>query len=210
MNKVSVIIPSPTTEIMPEVLEALVNQDYPNFTWKINVLEPVQVYPDRRNISLNSTLNLNDARTKALATDADYFITLDSDVVMPPNAISELMKQSQFDIVGGWYPMIHSPEWVAGKWVADNTIWHFKKPEPSLIKVDMIGLGCLMLSRKALTDLEFRNGIDREVNDEFGRKIYMGPCLAFSVNAQDNCYDLYMNGSVICQHLKRDEVKHAA
>lgn len=207
--KVLVIIPSPIAEIMPEVLEALVRQDYPDFDWTINVLEPIQAYPDRRNISFNSTRNLNEARTKALKSDIQYFITLDSDVVMPDNAITEFMKQSHKDIAGGWYPMAHGESWVAGKWIANNTLWHFKKPEQSLIKVDMVGLGCLMLSRKALTELEFRDGIDKEIMDEFGEKMYMGPCAAFSDNAQNKGYNLYMNGSVICQHLTR-EIKHAA
>ena len=64
-------------------------QDYGNMEILINIKEPdpkLSKYP-------NIVVNANECRERALQTDADYFWMVDDDVICPPNALTELMKQ---------------------------------------------------------------------------------------------------------------------
>lgn len=233
MKKVLVVIPT-ADKIESCVIDSINSQDYGNFNLFVNRIDPINKYPDRRNISFNSTRNLNDAKVKALYTDADYFLLVDSDVSIPKDAISKLMVQTgprkttipvlttdgkltpngtpvdEKHIIGGWYKMVDDVHWVAGMWIGDNILFRFKSPQQSLIKVDMVGLGCLLLSRKALKELNFIDGTSLFARDEYGNSFYIGPCAAFSNNAQDKGYSLWMDGDVICEHLRREDKAYAA
>ena len=75
--------------VMDECLQAIMTQDYGNMEILINIKEPdpkLSKYP-------NIVVNANECRERALQTDADYFWMVDDDVICPPNALTELMKQ---------------------------------------------------------------------------------------------------------------------
>lgn len=99
--------------------------------------------------------------------------------------------------------MDKSNRWVAGKWVGDNALFQYQEPQPHLIEVDFLSLACVMVSREALTDLEFEDGFDKECfNTLLKRKVHLGTCVAFSNKAADKGYKMYVDGSVICQHIR--------
>jgi len=203
MMKVLVIIPT-NGSVDNRCIESVMNQDYSNFSILINVIKAE--VKCRKDITVNSTKNRNIARDMALKTDADCFLWVDSDEVLPKGAITEFVtqqKQAGFHIIGGWYKIRKSPFWVAGRWVADNTFLHCLKPVPSVTKTDMVGLGCMFISRQALNDIEFRDGTNKEANVVNAGKCYLGPCCQFGNDAFEKGYQMYMDGNVICKHLNR-------
>jgi hypothetical protein len=203
-------------------LDSVIGQTYPNYSWMIHGMKPVfdDAHPILR-CSKNCAHNREAARHLALASDADYFLFMDSDIVLPPEALERFIVQvhgaqravttppgmtvydNAKEIIGGWYKMRNSHRWVCGHWVDDNLFVHCQCPEPSLTRVDMVGLGCCLISRNALSDLCFEHGTDKECKDDTGRTILLEECAAFSNLAANKGYCLYMDGSVICQHLER-------
>lgn len=166
-------------------------QNYPNYSVLIHYEKPIVNYGEYGfDLNVNCSHNRNQARQASLASDADYFLFLDSDIELPPTAISSFMTQTgsnrattreyvkpngdiipkgtpvaEKHIQGGWYPIIGYLDgglvgWAAGVLVADETIQIFKSPEHSLVKADFCGCGCLFITRKALIDNEFSHGLD--------------------------------------------------
>jgi len=228
--KVLVIIATPSkNNVMTQCLESLRKQDYSNYEILINEVKPINKYPDRRNVSFNSTNNHNLARKKALKSDADYFLFADDDMIFPENTISELVLQAEEKrttipvlmpdgklipigtlvpkkhIIGGWYKMIDSPFYVTGKWIADNTFWNFTYVRSGLTQVDMVGLGCMLISREALKRLKFHTGIDKFCKVNNGQRCYIGPCVQFGNDAIDKGYTLWMDGNIVCTHERRKQ-----
>jgi cellulose synthase/poly-beta-1,6-N-acetylglucosamine synthase-like glycosyltransferase len=221
MPKVLVVVITEDS-VMPECERSIRGQDYPNFDILIDVLKG----ESNINRIINIVNHRNTAREKALKTDADYFFLVDSDVVLPINAISSLMLQLQvpkvnhsFDrlklqfpnmpepkqkhIMGGWYRLMEKDGrevWNCANWVANNVIASVEKPQNSVIRVDKIDLGCVMMSREVLEKVSFKHGFDLEVNKN-GRAC---ECLMFARDAQDAGYELFMNGDVVCEHIKRE------
>ena len=130
---------------MDECLQSIMTQDYGNMEILINIKEPdpkKEKYP-------NIVDNANECRERALKTDADYFWMVDDDVLPPPYALTELMKQmgkkkttmpfrmtvtspeipvgtpvKEKHIIGGWWKH-HNPcghEHVYGSWSCGSWI----------------------------------------------------------------------------------------
>lgn len=194
-----VIITSGAVE--PRCFESVLAQDHPSFAVMVHVLKPVEHVADcEADRFFNIARNMNAARKLALASDCTHFVFVDSDIVLQPDALSSLLSHRK-DIIGGWYRMIQSPLRVAGCWVADHTLYHCR-PAPSVIKVDMVGHGCMLVSRGALETLHFESGFDRVCRSEAG-DCYLGPCAAFGNLAASKGFNLYMDGHVICGHIDR-------
>lgn len=189
------------TPLWPSYLSAL-HQDYADYSLMLHGEKAHFTHNDPQ-ISkyFNCSHNRNSARKMALSSDADYFLFVDDDTVLPPNAISSLLAEDK-DIIGGWYKMIHGDKWISGKAVDGNFI-HFTAPEKGVVEVDMTGMGCTMVSRRALLDLEFEAGMNLEVSDTDLRPMMAGESLVFALAAQKKGYKLYMHGDVICTHLPR-------
>jgi glycosyltransferase involved in cell wall biosynthesis len=216
--KVLIMIPT-YREVPKECWDSVINQDYQDFDILINKKE--QRHEDR---AFDIIDNRNEIREKALETDAEYFLFVDDDVVIPRDTISNLITQmdrkcTTMDfpggdgkiipkgtpipekfIVGGWYQH-RDGSWNCGKWVADNTFINFKHPEKSVIRVDKIDMGCILLKREVLEKVKFRLEPERKMNNNR----YLCSCLMFAIDAQDAGYDLWMSGDVICEHLKKKE-----
>lgn len=195
--KALIVIPT-ADDVRKECMDSCKNQDYKNYEIMVARKKPV---PKKAWIE-NIVDNRNAARKKALKTDADCFLWIDSDIVLPKNALSEMMKQP-FAILGGWYK-INRIDWNAGKWIADNTLFNLRAPEPSVIKVDKIDLGCIFMKREVLKKIKFR--LENRALTIWGMKEKTGACecLMFAIDAQDAGYQLYMDGDVICKHLKKE------
>lgn len=192
-------------KVEPECLKAALNQDYDDYSIMVSIEKNKTEEKRTPTEHLHILHNRNSSRAMALASEADYFLLIDSDVVLPKNAVSEFVKQvsgnKKFHILGGWYQ--HDKDsWSAGKWVADNTIFSFIKPEKSIIRVDKVDLGCIFLSRKVLSEIPFRH-TDVEIKGIDGKKYLACECLLFAIDAQDKKYQLFMDGSVICRHIKK-------
>ena len=230
MKKVLIIVPV-KDEPMTECVKALEMQDYFNYEILMNHREPTHISENKLiNSVMNDMLSRNELREKALKYDAEYFWMVDDDVVPPQKALTNLMlqmgeKSTTIDfpmpngtiipkgtknpekfIIGGWYPVRYSNNhlWVCGNWIADNIFCLLEKPEPSLIRVDVIGLGCCLVKREVLEKVVMtEKECLKTLKNKFGEDIIGGVCEAFCNIANNFKYRIYADGSVICEHLKR-------
>jgi len=203
-EKVLVIVISKDFEFMP-CMESINNQVYSNYKVLLHTKKPEEIhFHPQINRSKNIALNRTECQKIALASDADYFFLVDSDIILPPDAILNLLSNEK-DMVAGWYKIRDQIDrWVAAKWVDNNILHQYDSPKEGLIEVDVAGLGCLMLSRKAFKDAVFRDGWDRVCfNDLVQDFVFLGESADFSNCAFEKGYKMYMDGRVICNHQER-------
>jgi hypothetical protein len=151
----------------------------------------------------NCHRNRNEARERALKTDADYFLFMDDDIVLPHGSIRRLLAQNK-EVVGGYYPILGTNKYVCGRWVADHTFCNFLYVQPSLVKTDTIGLGCALVSRNVLEKVRFESGVNLFCKDgRTGEDLIVGECGIFGNRVAELGIDMYMCGDVICEHLSR-------
>jgi len=206
VNKVIAVIPTADGKVLGQCLEALRNQTHP-CEIMIETLAP-ESFSDSpgRNKSHNSTRTRNVAREKLLGADCDYVLWVDSDSVLPRHAVAEFLKQPQFQVQAGWGQMRASTSWNAGRWVGDNLFFHFTEVQPSLVRADYAGLGCLFMKKEILT-IPFTSGLDKTCKAADGKMHYLGPCVAFGNSLFEKGIPIYMNGSVVCRHLTDEAVQ---
>lgn len=199
----------------PQSYESILVQDYPHYDWMMSGVKPVdyhlkdfgetpppETYNKRiYNLYNNCVANRNILRKMALTSDADYFLFMDDDIILPRDALSKMIMHKK-DIMGGWYKMENSTNYVAGAWVADHIFIHYQKPQEHVIKVDTIGMGCALLSRKVVEAVPFEVGLDRICKDAQENNLLLGECGIFGERAIEKGFMLFMTGDVICGHIK--------
>ncbi len=233
IKKVLIIVPV-AYKIMPECLKALEEQDYFNYEILVDVKNPVKICENKAaNGLLNDMNHRNELREKALKTDAEYFLMVDDDTILPQTALTNLMlqmreKKTTIDfplpngkiipkgtknpekfIIGGWYPFKHTNNhlWVCGNWVEDDVFCTLNRPQLGLIKLDMIGFGCCLVKREVLEKIILTEEmVSRFSKNRFGQDMFAGVCVGFCNMADELGYNIYIDGSVICDHLVREEV----
>ena len=98
--------------------------------------------------------NRNEAVLKAQKTGADYMLFLDGDMSHPPQ-IAYMLMRHQYPIVGGMYfhqspphlPVIYRHQY-------DRHYQHYWDfPRNRLFKVDMTGLGCLLVDMRVFDEM---------------------------------------------------------
>jgi hypothetical protein len=165
--------------------------------------EPLDIISEKSKVK-NIVLNRNEARTKALATDADYFLWVDGDIILPKDAVKNFLKyvEKGQKFLGGWYRKVMSPDWVAAM-VIDNqsTLQYYKTPQLGLTQVDLMGCGCMFMAREVLEKIEFRNGTDKDFRDTSGKTYFYAECLSFCEDAKKIGYIPTLCGDVICEHI---------
>ncbi len=213
-------------------LQSVKAQDYEY----IIVKEPSEKLDDHYIINKykNCSRTREKARQQALKTQADAFLFLDSDIVIPSHTVTEFILQSESikiqtgmmpitpgggiikmqkedrkpRVLGGWYKVRNDPygRYVAGKFVDDNVFINFRKPERSLIAADLVGLGCAFIPRIILEKVSFKHGCDFAVKNGLnGETMILGECGIFATDVQDAGYELFMDGDVVCEHLERNQ-----
>lgn len=202
VGKILIIVPT-ERGVLRETLEAIWGQDYQNFK--------LMVYRHKPNPLKRRHWNCADAKEKArkqaLKTDSEFFLFCDSDVVLPKNALSEFMLQAKqgnkirYHAQGGWYQLTNNL-WSGGRWVADHVFQSFTAPGQSVTITEKIELGCAFLSREIFEKLSFEDGENIGIKDRYGWRSACD-CMAWSNKALDAGYQLYMNGHVVCKHLKK-------
>ena len=223
--------------VKKECYESLLNQDYPKYDIMVHTQKPE--YEDEIKYieqSVNIAKNREAARKIALTSDAEYFLIIDSDIVIPKNAISEFVKQLTTNSVitremkkyikrlggkignrkkhclAGWYKRANlidvkkkdktlSDTWIMVNFVADNKVFRLPQPQNSLVKVDLAGLGCVMVSRELLKKIQFKSGIDKEIEDVGEGTMLLDESGDFSNQVYSLGYDIYADGDVVCDHL---------
>jgi hypothetical protein len=220
-------------KVHPRCEASLHDQDYDNYEVLINVKSVVE-YPGKPYFvakNLNIAANREEARQKALKTDAEYFLWGDSDIVYPRNTLSELILQmkakkstipviwrddliptgqpiAQKHLMVGWYKNRWSPAdkdiWLVGKYVADGTIQWFEQLVPGVMKADYFGLGCVCMTRELLEKIVMLPGVEHTIDNQFGRFLLdEGGVLSMQVDALG--YECWADGNIVCEHIRNEE-----
>jgi hypothetical protein len=152
----------------------------------------------------------NTACQKLLELGWEYLFFLDDDVICPPDTIPRLISH-RLPIVSGLYyrrmmPLVpvmlrNSPE--GPQWVSSY-------PEKSLIEVDLVGAGCLLIHRSVLENLPplsnrcrwFQWQCDRTDLQLLDRT---SEDFTFMVHAKNHGYKIYVDTGIQCKHLGLSE-----
>lgn len=146
--------------------------------------------------------NRNILRQKVLDEGYDYFFSLEQDVIPPKNVIERLLKHNKNMITGLYFlPKRKGDEvkLVATAWVLHPTESNKKadlKEEivmgNHLLKIDLCGLGCVLIHRNVLEKIKFRYDLKEGdgVDDVF-----------FCKDAREAGFEIYADTSIKCKHL---------
>lgn len=197
---------------MPECLQAIEAEGIPVH---INRMEP-QVYDGHpiNNKYENCSRNREAARQHVLsATEHDYFLFVDDDIIIPPGTVHKLLRHQLSQrrngenrtVVAGWYPILGTNRYVAGRWVADNTFYNFTHVHPSVVRTDCIGMGCAMFSRELLRLVHFEAGTKWFCTDAISKQpMILGECGLIGNACLDIGVFPLIDGDVVCKHLDRN------
>lgn len=176
--------------------------DYFNFLKK----EGFNVLKDRQKESriLNIISGRNLIRDYFLKSDYDYLFFVDSDILLPENAIENLLKCGA-DISTGVYlcnqqignerkilPAIYLPcKDDKTKTIIPPVKWLISE---KIADIAVCGLGCCLIRRKVLEKIKFRKFTD---SDDSGEDV------AFCVDARNKGFSIRVNTAVKCVHKVR-------
>lgn len=147
----------------------------------------------------------NDCRTYALNNEYDYMFHLESDIFPPKDVIERLMFR-QKNIVAGLYwigegirrkamvlePLKLSDYCYSGLYLSPN-IGEIRLFNGELQLASQVGLGCVLISKKALQRVPFRY----EVNGECHPDTY------WSQDCAEMKIPIHLDSSVVCRHENR-------
>jgi hypothetical protein len=165
-------------------------------------------------IVAKSTGALDLARQKtveeALQVDPDWFLFLDSDVI-PPADIFPRLRNRGVDVISGLYYMDHPEAIHPAMWQLDENnspaITGFDKE--GMVNVDAIGLGCLLVNRDVIDDIDppwFRwtQGYEEHPWDlrQEGENPGISEDFDFCYKIKQAGYEIYVDTTVKCIHEK--------
>jgi len=153
-------------------------------TWVGDASPERMAFAAARNIAVDAVLT---------GTDADAIFWCDSDVILPPDAISKLAA-AQLDFVTGIYCQRSQPYWplIAHFNRQKGTFnWWTQWPEQVLAPVDGCGFGCVLTSTKMLRQMDAPWFAFTKFSEDFD----------FCLKAAALGYQLYVDTGVLCGHL---------
>lgn len=146
----------------------------------------------------------------ALDTGAEWLLFLDSDVVPPPDVYGRL-RSREVPVVSGLYSVDTPEQPHPAMWRLDEN----DSPTPvpvdrkGVLNVDAVGLGCLLVSRDVLEDLErpwFRwtKGYDEHPWDlrHDGERPGVSEDFHFCHRLKEAGHEIYVDTTVECLHEK--------
>ena len=179
--------------------QSIFRQDYPKLDiWFSKGDNPFFDSNGRHNIAHN----YNKARQWVLDNDYDALLTVEADMVIPPNAVSKMVKhadEDNADVVYGLYCFKNTSSWSAfteldvkhGRSLSKDKakareIWG------QTIDVAGVGLGCTLIKRNVLEKIEFRTDETRPTmhNDWW-----------FGIDCQEHGFKQVCDTSIVCGHI---------
>jgi hypothetical protein len=147
----------------------------------------------------------NAGAQRALDMGVDWLFFLDSDVIPPADAVRRLISRRK-PIISGIYHRRSPPHGVpvmlkGGKWIESY-------PANSIIDVDLVGAGCLLIHTSVLRNLPpqregkhwFDWRVDRVAIDPPGTA--MSEDFTFNLHARTvGGYKIFVDTSVVCKHV---------
>lgn len=146
----------------------------------------------------------NTLATRAIQTEADYVLWLDSDMVFEPDLLERLMKtltENDLDIVAGLYfrrVQPYSPVLFKDLTLIRDTFFEwseFKEVPSDLFEVAGCGFGCVLMKTDPFIDVQAKFG------NMFAPIGNTGEDLAFCWRARQCGYKVWCDPSIICGHV---------
>jgi GT2 family glycosyltransferase len=142
-------------------------------------------------------------------SSAEYLFFLDSDVILPPNTVNQLISHNQ-DIISGVYHVRHDPITPA-MWKESADVPGHYNPivgynEGTIIDVDAIGMGCCLIHRRVFDKLEepyFKWTMDARQENGVSEDFY------FCEQARKTGFHIYVDTSIQCTHIANANVTKA-
>lgn len=181
--KVLILIPTKNT-IDPECLASVYAQDYENFSVMVNKkkADPKKTYYQ------NVVENRIELREKGLKTDADYFLWVDSDIILPPDAVTAFLKKPE-PLMGGYYP-IDATRFCVGK-IKEGILENFTAVTPEKTEVDHIAFGMMIMSREVLEKVKIRDCTKEPLPIKENPKAEKCDCGGFCEDAKKQGYKIW-------------------
>lgn len=188
MKKILVSIPC-ARFIEPECFESLYSQRIPA-KHKTELFIPQNYSID---VSRNMTAHY------AVENNFDYILFVDSDIVLPKNAITKLASHDK-DVVSG----VYAYKQLLRKEVVVKVFGNEEKKEyrdlkdteivesqTRLLKVDAFGFGCVLVKTEVIKKIDYPYFV---FTQEMGEDVY------FCRKAQNAGYELFVDTKVLCGH----------
>lgn len=146
----------------------------------------------------------NTLATRAIQTEADYVLWLDSDMVFEPDLLERLMKtltENDLDIVTGLYfrrVQPYSPVLFKDLTLIRDTFFEwseFKEVPSDLFEIAGCGFGCVLMKTDVFFDVQSKFG------NMFAPIGNTGEDLAFCWRARECGYKVWCDPSIICGHV---------
>lgn len=199
-------------EESPQVLVAILTKETVTTAWSFG-LKNLQIPGTYTGLS---GMPFDHARNtgchKLLELGWDYLFFLDDDVIPPPDTILRLMSHKK-PIVSGIYYRRNLPIYpVMLKNVHEGRQWVVDYPPSSLIEVDFVGAGCLLIHKDVLLSLPplsskchwFEWRCDRE---DLPKEQRMSEDFSFCEHARNHGYQILVDTSIQCRHAGYSESK---
>jgi hypothetical protein len=145
----------------------------------------------------NVTHNYERARRQALAGDYDALLTVESDMIIPPDTLIKLAS-CEADVAYGLYVWRHGRR----KWSAYSELEEKRGVSLSehpararalwgqVVDVAGVGLGCTLIRRQVLTGINFRIGDNPKVANDW----------YFALDCQESGFSQRAHLGVVCGH----------
>ncbi len=143
----------------------------------------------------------NAVRDVFLKNGYTHLFFLDTDVIIPPNALTMLLNHGKPLIAGAYLSRLQMPDGKTGVFpvacVPHDTPGRVRQLkiedvwQPRLLELAITGLGCVLIQRGVLEKISFRNITDSTTG---------GEDTAFYRDARTAGFPLFMDTSVKCDH----------
>lgn len=145
-----------------------------------------------------------------LKTDFTHLFFVDSDMVLPKDALTKLLSTDK-DIITSLYFQKKEPFFpVIGKRSEDLLEWIVNYPQNSIIEVEYCGMGCCLIKRNVLETMLPKLENIGEIPQFFSYANNLSEDIFFCDKARENGFKIFCDTSVKCGHLKQSVITEAA
>jgi len=175
-----------------------------NFIHRIN-----EIYNNGRNYEVKIYMRqgtvIDRARNllvkQALEDECDYIMFIDADMLLPSNAIDNMVDMD-LDIVSGLYFQKGKPYLPVARIKNKDSQEHNFLEEfefGKVIKVSGAGMGCCLIKTKVFKYLEYPY-FKFEWKEKEGEMVQLAEDLYFCEKAEKAGFDTYLNTGIVCEH----------
>lgn len=143
----------------------------------------------------------NAVAKEAVNSEADYVFWCDSDIILPPWAISRISSYEK-DFITGIYFQRVKPHWpLIAQFTGKSFNWLIRWEPDMLLPIDGCGFGCVLTSVKMLRDIA-KHDTD---GTEWFKYVKYSEDFDFCLKAKAAGYQLWVDTGVLCGHLPDPE-----